>query len=253
DAGIGAEGAHRLCGVVGACRGSRCRPSVRIDAIAEAANHSKDFKMRIACRFRRSLKDQVRHWVEGVIRGRVIEATAVPGGSDEQVGRQVVAADRVYLRILDRHTDPELVIEVLGNAEAELARPSEADDVVRVYHEWQRFSTIVEPLPRLGEQAPLLAAGNGPAVVEGHLPEQLAHAVGVAVALVAVGSDAGREPIHFIVAGQFHAGGFPLDEEAEARLATRSVKFWRVAGSAGGERDRVERRINVTGQSALAG
>src|SRR5262249_599617 len=126
---------------------------------------------------------------------------------------------------LGRGADPELVVEVLGDAEAILASPTEADVILRVDSERGGFGTIVHALAGFRGQAPHLAAGYRHALREARLRPDLALTRDVAVALAVVGGYAGAEPVHFVVAAQLHFVAAAFGEEGETGLPAGGVEF----------------------------
>ena len=120
---------------------------------------------------------------------------------DRRDRREAAAAD-CRLWPFDRNRESELAAEVLHDAEAVLARPSEADGILRIDRQRNPFLAVVDALLIFGGQRPHLAAGEAPAAVELGLRPNLALAQNIAVALAVVGGDASAQPVRFVVAGQ---------------------------------------------------
>src|SRR4029077_3658943 len=160
--------------------------------------------------------DEIRDRIVGITGGvdEVEQTTAGAYAAREERSRGVVVGDR-RLRILGGETEPCFVVEVLGDAEAVLASPAESDVILCVNGHRRRFGAVVETLLRLRDQTPHLASGERPAVGETYLTPDLALPHYVAVALAVVRSDAGAQPIEFVIAGQFQAVGFAFEEEGQ--------------------------------------
>src|SRR5581483_2198495 len=165
----------------------RCAGSSRIDAVAEIANHAKDFEMSKA-RFRRSLEDKVRRGIKGVSGGAVIQPASRARRPKNKILR-VPACREESLRILNRSAEPEFVGKILDDTEPKLPRPAEANVILRVDGHRQNFGTVVQALPRFRYQAPYLPTRETEAVVQCRLPPDLPLAECIAMALVVIGGD----------------------------------------------------------------
>src|SRR6185369_18037698 len=130
--------------------------------------------------------DEIRGWIERVSRRWIVEAARGSRGTENEVVTGSVSGQR-GLRIFDGERKPHLVVEILGDAEAKLACPTEPDRVLRVDGHGQRFRAVVHALLGFCDQAPHLAASKAPAV-NCSLSPRLSLAEAVAVALVVVGS-----------------------------------------------------------------
>ena len=88
------------------------------------------------------------------------EQSPVVTADESRIGRRagggrVTVGGQRGLAFFNRSAEPELVVEVLGDAEAVLPRPAEAGYVLSVDHLRQRFGTIVHAVRGFREQAPL--------------------------------------------------------------------------------------------------
>ena len=84
---------------------------------------------------------------------------------------------------------------------------------------WSRersFRTILNPVVSFGDQAPHLATGYAPAVIESRLSPRLPLPQGIAVAFIVVGGDTGIEKVGLVVAAYLGALQFSLDQQADA-------------------------------------
>ena len=175
------------------------------------------------------LTDHVGCDVIGVVGGRVEQTAAgvgvIVGASDHAA--DIVAAGHVLggdvedgLRLLKRDAGPDLAIEVLHEAELPLPGPVEAHDVLRVDGERDVLLARCHADPVQREEGPGLTGKHVKAPI-GTVERRigLAETQGVAVALVAVRADAGREEVGLEVAGDAHDGrGRALDQEGQAAL-----------------------------------
>ena len=185
--------------------------------------------------------------------GRVVSAAVLTCAA--QHGIWSVAGKRggiEKLRILSRYTDGHLVVvEALDHAEAVLARPHEARDVVRVYglrcHDIARRAG--NALLAFGGQGPQLSAGNGPARVGLRLRVEYALAHDVAVRLVGVRAGAGTQEVSLVVAAHSAPVGLAFGQHGEARLAGRPVELAQRIGVRAFVRNRAESGGNVASRS----
>src|SRR6185312_5602174 len=122
----------------------------------------------------------VRQVIRGIVAVESVVQTAGIAWRAEEEVRWRVGSRECNLRIFDRSTEPELVVEVLGNTETVLARPTEADCVLWVNRHRQRFCSIVQALPGFRHQAPHLTAGDIPSALRGNLSPQLPLAIRIA-------------------------------------------------------------------------
>ena len=90
-------------------------------------------------------------------------------------------------------------------------------------------------------QAPHLAAGDAPAVVELGLAPTLTQTQHVAVALIVVRSDAAAEEVDLDVTAELHGSKSSFRKHAETRLARTGVPFRCLPARISGEGDVVER------------
>ena len=135
----------------------------------------------------------------------------------------------------------------LGHAEAVLARPHKARNVVRVYRLRSQdvAREIGDALLVFRSQRPQLAAGKGPVVVGLSLSPDHALAEHVAVGLVVVGRDAGAQPVSLIVAAQRAPAGLAFCHQSDTRLPRASVELTQRIGVGVLVRDGIESRRNI--------
>src|SRR6185312_6737594 len=137
------------------------------------------------------------------------------------------------------------VAEDLLNADGGLARPAEADGVLCVDGVGQLLRAVVGAGAGLRNQRPHLAARDGEAAGERRLSPELALPQGIAVGLIAVRRRSGTEEVTLKIAGQLELAGVSDEEPAEAALAAGEVEFADVALAGAGERDGIERGVDV--------
>src|SRR5271163_3106280 len=198
---VAVVGAARVGNVARAARDGRRQYSVGRrdnaatgeDAIAEVANQTKNFVMPKAW-LDGQLGDEVWRRIKGVVGGGIVETCAGPLRTNEEV---VLAggegSSERGLRVLHRGSPGQLVAQFLGDPEAILPRPTEADSIRRVDGHRRCLAPVVHALLGLGNQAPHLASGESPPAVQSGLRERLPLAECVAVALVVVRCNAGGQ------------------------------------------------------------
>src|SRR5262249_6704991 len=120
--------------------------------------------------------------------------------------RRITVNRQRPLLFLNRHAQPELVVEVLGYAEAKLASPAKSRSVLSINDLGQGFGSVVHALGRLCYKAPHLTTGKRQATIESCLSQELAWAERVAVALIVVGGRSGRQEISLVVTADLDLG-----------------------------------------------
>ena len=174
--------------------------------------------------FKGRLEDEVRRRVKRIVGGRIIQSTANAGTAQSEV--QGIAASREgCLRILQRCSQPDVIVEVLGHAEPVLPRPAETNVVLGIDGHGQDFGAVVDALLSLGNQAPHLTPGETPSIAQGSLTPNLPLAEAVAVALVVVGSYASRKKVSFHVTGKLGVVEFAFSEQGDSRLPAGAKEF----------------------------
>src|SRR5215469_4101631 len=178
-----------------------------IDVSAVIGNDSEHLVV-AAAGFESGLNDKVRRGVRRVAGavGGIEQPTTRSRGANKERGRSAVGGQG-GLGILDGEADPGFVVEVLGDAEAVLPRPSKPDVICRVDRHRRGLGTVVQALLGFRGQAPHLAAGDGPAARKSRLTPDLALAHAVAVALTTVRGRAGTQPVELVIAGHFYGVG----------------------------------------------
>src|SRR6516225_10841651 len=154
----------------------------RINVSAVVANDAEHLVV-AAAGFEGGFDDKVRRRVCRVACAVncIEQPTARSRGTNKERGRSAVGS-QCELGILDGEADPGFVVEVLGDTEAVLPRPSKPHVICRVDRQRSGFGTVVQALPGFRDQAPHLAAGDGPAVRKGRLAPNLALAQAIGVA-----------------------------------------------------------------------
>ena len=139
------------------------------------------------------------------------------------------------------------MLEGLGDAEAILAGPDEARNVVRVYglRRQDVAGEVGDALLVFSSQRPELASGEGPVAVGFSLSPYDALAENVAVGLVVVGGDAGAQPVSLIVAAQGAPTGFAFGHEGDAGLAGAAVELAEPVGIGAFVRNTAEGSGNI--------
>src|SRR5579864_5193678 len=197
------------------------------------------------------LENEIRALVKGVVGLVIIQTSQIARRCNQAVLGLEFAAES-GLRIFHGQRHRQLVVrEGLRDPETKLTRPTEADVILRVNRHWTGFGERLGSFLGFSHQAPHLAAGDGPAAFEGRLRPELPLAERIAVRLVVVRGDARGQKVTLEVAADLDVVELALNPGADLRLASGKVQVIHVGVGGASERNSLEVRIHVVGNSPL--
>src|ERR1700722_4544006 len=226
------------------------------DAVGKPVSQAYDFIVPEA-RIEGDLGDDIGCGIEGVGSIDTIVATAGSSRAHQKVAG-IARRGQGSFRILDREGNRNLVAEVLGYAEAPLARKIETNVVIRVdglRPSVVGFAHVIvnrDSLSIFGEQTPGLAGKEAKAAIKLDLCPCLADTQGVAVGLGRSRGCASRKEVGRQVTGEIDIAHSAVDKNSGLGLAGGAEEFRDLALRGARHREAVKGCVEVRAEGPVA-